>query len=147
MKGSSLTRISKPLAALLASLVLSLSACGDDDEAQTTVAGTEPDLERYCEIAQQLDAAGSDEFEALEQDPNATREDFEAAERSLVEDNEELLAEVEAVAPEEIQEDVEILIGGLQARAGLTDEGPPRSEELRAERAIGEFEKQNCQSP
>ncbi len=139
-------RLPPLLAVLLAALAALLVACGDDDGEDTTTAAAGPDVERYCEISAQMDAAGREEFEALEQDPNATQEDFATAERQLVEENEQLIAEVQEVAPEQIQGDLEVLIQGLEVRAGLTDVAPRPSEEREADRALSDFEKENCPS-
>jgi hypothetical protein len=129
-------------AALLGVAAILLAAgCGDADE---DTSGATVDIARYCEITQQLDEAGTEEFEELEQDPDATREDFEAAERRLYEENEDLIAEGQRVAPPEIQDELEILVAGLRSRAGLGDEAPDRADARAAERAIEKFEKENC---
>jgi hypothetical protein len=129
------------LAAGAFALALSLAACGDDDDEETTAA---VDVARFCEINQELNEAGTEHFEELEQDPEATREDFEAAERSFYEENEDLIAEGQRVAPPEIQDELEFLVAGLRFRAGLTDEKPDPAEVRAAERTINEFEKENC---
>ena len=136
------------IAALLAVLALAIpfAACGDDDEESggsdpTTVAS---DVERYCDITVELDQAGSEEFEALEEDPDATEADYEAAERNLIEDNTELLAEIAEVAPDEIRADVETVIAALEQRAGISDEEVPNAEVAAAEKNLKAFEAENC---
>jgi outer membrane PBP1 activator LpoA protein len=130
---------------LLAALLL--AGCGDDDDTTTPV-GTETvataDVERYCELSKELDAAGEEQFEALEQDPNATNEDFEEAEADLVESNEAQLEEIQQVAPPEIAADVGVLVAGLRARAGLEEGGPSEREQNQAEIRIDAFENDNC---
>ena len=81
-------------------------------------------------------------FEDLEKDPDATPKDFQAAERQLVDENEDSLDELQEVAPAEIKNDVAILVHALRARAGLEAEVPPDAEA--AETRITKFEKQNC---
>jgi hypothetical protein len=113
--------------------------CGDDDDDQTAAA----DLERFCALSEELDRAGADAFRELEQDPDATPEDFEAAERELVESHEAQIDELQEVAPPEIAEDARTLAEALRARAGLgakVDEGEAEAAEQRVQR----FEKQNC---
>ena len=141
-----MTRPSQALALVLTVLAGVLVACGDDGGGDGTTAAGGGDLERYCEISAELDAAGQEEFEALEKDPKATQEDFEAAERRLVEDNEELLEEIQSVAPAEIASDVKTQVEAVRARAGLTDGGPSGREEQEAELAINDFEQENCPS-
>jgi hypothetical protein len=136
-----MSRTPSILVAIIVALVLSLAACGDGDEDTNASTG---DVTRYCEIARELDRAGAEQFEELEQDPEATRADFEAAEARLYEENEDLIAEGQQVAPPEIQEDLDTLVTGLRARAGLTDQAPDPAELSSAERAVGRFEKDNC---
>ncbi len=132
------------LLAALAACALTLAACGDDDDDGAASTTASPDPARYCELSRELDEAGSEEFEALETDPDATREDFEAAERSLVETNEEALSEIQEVAPPEIQDEVATLISSLRARAGLGDEQLDRAAAADAEKAIAAYERENC---
>ncbi len=141
---SSSGRIAASAAVLL--LALALPACGDDEESTTSSeeSAAVPDLERYCELSLELDAAGEETFAELENDPDATRADFEQAEQELIEDNAANLDEIQSVAPDEIQADVETLIAGLQVRAGLASEGPPEEEAASAEERLDEFETANC---
>ena len=130
----------------IVALAIPLAACGDDDD------GTDPtsvasDVERYCEIVELLETAGEEEFRELEQDRNATEEDFEAAERSMFESNEELFDELTEVAPEEIRDDVQILIGGIRERAGLSGLEFSNREQNEAEQSIRSFERENCTEP
>ena len=97
------------LIALLA--VFAIAACGDDDDeaAETTASA---DVDRYCELTKQLDEAGSEAFRELEQDPKATEKDFEEAEADFVRQHQAELDELAEVAPEEIQDDVPVLVAG-----------------------------------
>lgn len=127
--------------ALAASSFLAIG-CGDDENgAGEDVAG--PDLERYCELSAELDRAGEEAFRDLENDPQATAEDFKAAERDLVEDNEEQLDEIVQAAPEEISQDAETLQASLRARAGLGGD-VDEAEAAAAEKRVQAFDKENC---
>ncbi len=141
-----MSRAPASLVALIAAVAASslmLFACGDDDGGGEEAGG--PDVERYCALSVELDEAGSEAFRELESDPEATKADFEAAEREFVESNEEKIDEVSEVAPEEISEDVTTLFASLRARAGL---GPEVDEaEVRAaEKRVQAFDKENCES-
>ena len=129
------------LLALLA--VLAIAACGgDDDEAADPTASA--DIGRYCELTKELDDAGSEAFRELEQDSEATQKDFEEAEADFVRQHEAELDELAEVAPEEIQDDVPVLLAGLRGRAGLEEQPPDDPELKKAEKAITRFERQNC---
>ena len=131
------------LICLLAALAAVAIGCGGDDgddESNDVTAGAE----RYCELTKELDAAGQEEFEALEDDPDATREDFEAAERALYEENEAQIEEAQEVAPPEIADDVEVLVEALRARAGLGGQVPANAGE--ADQRVQEYEAENCGS-
>jgi hypothetical protein len=122
-----------------------LAGCGDDaSDTSTTDAAAASDPARYCELTEELDAAGEEVFAPLEQDQNATREDFEQAEAQLVEENQDQLEEIQQVAPPEIQPDVETIVSALYVRAGLEGAGPSNSEVGAAEKRLDAFEKENC---
>ena len=130
------------LGSAFAAAVLLGFGCGGDEEGETETAPG-PDLARYCELSAEADRAGDAAFAGLESDPEATREDYEAAEREFVEDNQALLDELGEVAPVEISQDLEIMIAGIRARAGL---GPSvdEADAVPAEKRVQTFEKQNC---
>ena len=102
------------------------------------------DVGRYCELTKELDEAGQEAFRELEQDPNATEEQFEAVEREFVETNQERIDELVRVAPAEIKEDVGVLLAALRGRAG---QGPEvaESESEAAEQRVTAFEEENCE--
>ena len=64
--------------------------CGDDDDEEANV-------ERYCEIVQELDEAGSEAFAELEGDESATEEDFAEVERQFIEDHQDDFDELRGV--------------------------------------------------
>jgi len=122
-----------------------LVACGDDEEGGDATTASE-DLARYCELARQLDEAGSKTFKALEQDPKATPQDFAKAEADFVREINPQLDEIAEVAPEEIQEEAQVLVASVRARGGLEDQPPDEQEAQEAERTIQQFEKENCEA-
>jgi hypothetical protein len=129
--------------ALLALLGTPLAACGDDgtgEAGQATGQATEAvDSERYCMLVQQLDQSGEEIFaDVSEDDPAALM----AAERRLVEENQETLQQLEEAAPSEIAEDVATYTAGFRARA----QGEPYDEEAAsaAEERILAFEEGAC---
>jgi NTP pyrophosphatase (non-canonical NTP hydrolase) len=132
------------LVSFVLAIPLAVAACGDDDESGDA-GETTASVERYCEITAELDTLGEEEFEALEEDPNATPEDFEQAERRTVEENAELFDEIQAVAPEEIADEVDVLITGIRVRAGLSDEEVSDQAQNEAEKMINRFERENCE--
>ena len=128
------------LALLVASALTAVAVgCGEDGGDETAAA----DVERYCELTAELDRAGTKALAKLERDPEATDEDFERAERELVQSHEAEIEEVQDVAPSEIAESVRMQVRAIRARAGLSE--PVDEAEARvAERRVQQFEKQNC---
>lgn len=131
------------LALIVLPAVFAIAACGDDDDEAADTTGS-ADVGRYCELTTQLDEAGSEAFRELEQDPEATEEDFEEAEAEFVRQHEAELDELAAVAPEEIREDVSVVLAALRGRAGLEEQPPDDQEAKKAERALTRFERENC---
>ena len=74
-------------------------------------------LERYCALVQALDAAGTDAFAELEADESATDEDYAEVERQFIEDHQDEFDELREVAPQEIADDVNVLLDALKERA------------------------------
>jgi hypothetical protein len=144
-------RYARPFAALIVALALGvpLAACGDDEDDNGNgeqVAGA--DLERYCELSNDLDQAGTEQFSQLENDPNATDADFEALERQFIAEHEAEIDELPEVAPDEIAADVEILIAQLRGRAepgeGPAEGDTDEAEAAAAEERVNRFEEENC---
>lgn len=131
--------------AVAALLVLGVAACGggDGDGGETTAAA---DLDRYCELTQQLDQAGTEAFEALEQDPKATRKDFEQAEADFLREHEPEFEEIVQVAPKEIQDEVRVLLAATRGRAGLEEQPPNKQDEQTAQQTVQQFERENCEA-
>jgi hypothetical protein len=131
--------------AVAALLLLAVAGCGGDDGngGETTAAA---DLDRYCELTQQLDQAGTEAFRELEQDPEATREDFEQAEADFVREHDAELDEIVEVAPAEIQDEIQVVIAATRGRAGLEEQPPAKQDERVAERTVQRFERENCEA-
>jgi hypothetical protein len=93
--------------AIALTATLALAACGDEDSPSTSARATAPpaagDLERYCALTREMDAAGTKFFARLEESKNATAADFEAAERRFVERFAPQFEEIQRVAPAEIR--------------------------------------------
>lgn len=118
--------------------VTAIAACGDDDDA-------EGDVERYCEILDELEVRGNEIFEGLESDPDASDEDFEAAERDFVESSEDEFEELVETAPEDLREDVRTVLDGIRQRGGLeVDNEVSEEEEAAADEQVRAFAEAEC---
>ena len=112
-------------------------ACGDDDDEASSV-------ERYCELVQELDEAGSEAFADLEEDESATEEDFAEAERQFVEDHQDDFDELREVVPDEIADDIDVLLAAQEERAAGGEQEEVSDEVVAAEERVGAFEEANC---
>ncbi len=134
------------LVAVLAAATLVLAACGGDDETGTTAA-SRPDLERYCEVVAELDRSSAAIFNEIEQGGVPSNEELAAAQLRVLEENEDLIAELEAVAPDEIRADVELSIESARDRAEAGDASQPPKEVADAGIRLQEFRRDNCPRP
>ena len=141
-------RHSALITAVIASLVL--AACGDDENdtraasATTTVAAAAGDADRYCALTRELDREGERFFASIGED--ARPEEYEAAERRFITRFAGKLDELEQAAPREIDEDVDVLLAGQRARAGLTSGNVDEAKASAAEERIRAWEKRNCEA-
>jgi hypothetical protein len=129
-------------------LAVALGACSDDgdsssdsssDESATDEA-VEPDLDRYCALADDLAERSS---EALADATNP--EEFDDARVDFVEDYAELLDEQVAVAPNEIADDAELRLDVLRRDiAGDEISVDEREELVEANERLMAFEDENC---
>jgi hypothetical protein len=122
-----------------------LSACGGDDANNNDRAQTaDGDVQRYCTLTKELDAAGEKFFSGLERE-DASAEEFEAAERRFVERHSGDLDELRRAAPARLKPDVDKLVAGMRRRAGLkpTIEVSERDASA-AEGRIQAFERRGC---
>ena len=139
-----MTRLGTKCIGGLAILAIVAAGCGDDDDGEGV--GDGGDLERYCELVDELDAAGTEMFAPLEADENATEEDFEEAERQFVEDHEDDFDELREVVPDEIADDIEVLLDAQDERASGGDQEETSDEAATAEERVEAFETANCDS-
>lgn len=106
--------------------------------------GPDANVERYCALVQELDEAGADAFAELEADESATDEDFAAAERQFIEDHQDKFDELRDIAPEEIANDVDVLLAAQEQRAAGGEQEDVAPEVAAAEERIGAFEDEHC---
>lgn len=126
---------------IVMALALGLTACGDDGGGGGAASGPDPD--RYCELVEVLEKAGSEAFDEVESDENATDEDFAAASKAFTESVKDEFDELIKVAPADISDDVKTLIASIRGRAGLGDEVDDK-EASAAEERITAWEEENC---
>ena len=126
-------------------VAVGVAACGDDEPARTepaaATAAETGDVKRYCELTAELDAVGEQIFADMPEE--ATPEDAMQREQQLVAQSAPQMEELVEVAPEEIAEDVSVLLDGLRARAA-TGEDPDQETASAAEERILAFEEENC---
>lgn len=121
----------------LALVAVVATGCGDDDDAGG-------DVERYCELVDELDQAGSEFFAALEEDESATDEDYADAEQQFIDDHADDFEELRDVAPAEIADDIDVLLTAQEQRAAGGDQEEASEEAAAAEERVVSFEDANC---
>jgi hypothetical protein len=126
---------------LCAAVAVGLVACGDDDDSSTAAA---PDLDRYCELVVELDAASSAVFGELEQDQELSEADIAEAQQQVLDENADLIEELERVAPDEIRDDVELSIESTRARAEEDVTDIPEDDVVDANLRLQKFRRQEC---
>ena len=80
-------------------MLLGAAGCGDDDDSSAS-----GDVDRYCELTAELEAAGDTAFEEAGEDADEI-----AVLTAFFEENESRFEELREVAPSEISDDVETL--------------------------------------
>jgi hypothetical protein len=126
---------------LSAALAIGVVACGDDDDASTAAA---PDLDRYCELVDELDAASAAIFGEFEGDAQLSEADIAEAQQRFFDENEDQIEELERVAPNEIRDDVELSIESTRARAEEEDTDIPEQDVVDANLRLQEFRRNEC---
>jgi len=116
-------------AGLLAALVLAagLTACGDDDDpavgeasgsASDAESGAEGDLATYCEKTAAIETIGEPEVDF----ETASEDEVAAAVKSFVEEKmQPLAADIDASAPDEIREEIDVLVAAVDELAETGD--------------------------
>ncbi|MGH3361120.1 MAG: hypothetical protein ACRDOM_01555 [Nocardioides sp.] len=117
------------------------ASAGESADASSRTAG-QYDAKPYCELTEQLEAAGEEAFSDLGR--NATAAQFRAAERSFVLDNQDLLGSLTGAAPAHLADEIETFLSGMRQRGGLEDSGVSQREATDAEKRILTFEKSHC---
>jgi hypothetical protein len=125
---------------LCATLAVGPAACGDDEDSTAAA----PDLDRYCELVVELDAASSAVFGELEQDQDLSDADIAGAQQQVLDENAGLIGELERVAPNEIRDDVEVSIESTRTRAEQEDTEIPEQDVVDANLRLQEFRRQEC---
>lgn len=134
------------ITALALAAALGISACGEDQQPQTTSAKLETtaDADRYCALVEEMDAAGSEFFAELEADAGATAADYEQAERDFLAQHAAEFSDLEQAAPAAIKSDVTTLLRAQRERSGLEATTTPRAETTKAEKRVRVFEQREC---
>lgn len=132
----------RTIGTLALTTALLTGACGDDggeEGGQATGQAGGGDPQRYCQLVEQLDAAGEAIFVDVAQDDPAA---LMAAEQRLVEENGGTLDQLVESAPPEIAGDVAVYTAGFRARA----QSEPYDEEAAgaAEERILAYEEGAC---
>lgn len=140
---------------LIPAVVLLAAGCGNEDTSPTSASDSTPtpasdsatdtapyDPQLFCSTTLELERAGEKNFSSL--DRNSTEEEYEAAERTFVLDNAELLDTFVSAAPTDLADEIDTFLTAMRQRAGLADESVTQREATRAEKAILAFENQHC---
>ncbi len=128
---------------------LALAACGGDDEttASTTTAASNPDVDRYCEVVTELDQNSADVFDELGEEGVPSEQQLVDAQLKVLNDNADLIAELQEVAPTEISDDLQLSIDSARERAEAGDPSQPPQDVVDAGLRLQEFRKDNCPKP
>ena len=103
-------------------------ACGGDDDDEAS------NVERYCELVQELDNSGSEAFADIEEDESATEEDFAEAERQFVEAHQDDFDELREVSRRtEYADDIDVLLAAQEERAAGGEQEEVSDEVVAAE--------------
>lgn len=136
----------KTITALGLAAAFGVTACGETEQSQ--IASARPaiaaDADRYCSLAKEMDAAGTEFFAKLEADDGATEADYEKAERDFLARHAAQFSEIERAAPAAIKSDMTILLRAQRERSGLETSRTPQADATAAEKRVRAFEKREC---
>lgn len=122
--------------ALVGVLAIVGGACSDDGDGGDV--GLSADEARYCELTDEVEAAGEEAFSSLGED--ASDEETAVAQKALIEDVDDELDEMVEVAPDEIAADVEAFVEFFRASMRGQDTEQVSDEEVLA------WEEEHCPS-
>lgn len=145
-----------PRLILSSAAVLLVAACSGNSSSDTgepppqtgaIATGSSPtsrpyDAEPYCDLIQQLEAAGEKAFAKLGQ--KATPAQYRAAERNFVLGSQDLLGGLVGAAPSHLTDELDTFLAAMRQRGGLEDSGVSQREATAAEKRILAFEKRHC---
>jgi hypothetical protein len=140
------TRLIACLAAT-AVVALALSACGGGDDSSTSTTALKPDVDRYCQLLQELTDNTNKAYNDLQTslpDTTPTPDQLAATQRQINEDNADLINELRQVAPTAIQDDFNLSADSSIERANAGDAGKPSQDVVDAGLRLAKFAKQNC---
>lgn len=116
-------------------------ASGGAEEGGAAAVAGGPDVDRYCELKQQLDRAGADFFR---EQRDVSRQEFQRAGREFLREQAAPLEELQQVAPGGIQDDIRIFVQSARAFLGGAEAGPAPSRGRAAERRLASFDRKSC---
>ena len=135
--------------ALSATAALAIAACGGDDDSGTSAdstTGSQPNVERYCELVAQLDQISTDLFSKLD-DTSPTKAELAAAQLQILNENADLISQIEAAVPDEIRDDFMLSEQSARQRAEAGDASVPPKDVVDANLRLRKFRVQNCPQP
>ena len=123
--------------ALVTAAAMALASCSDDNKIPAS--SNSP----YCKLVLDLEGDASEAYAKVREDPNATAEDYAAADEAFVEKHQDDVDAIEAAAPKEIQDDVATVLAA--ERAAEVDTASAESAEVQeARERIEAFEEEHC---
>jgi hypothetical protein len=133
--------------ALSATAALAIAACGDDDNTSAdSTTGSQPNVQRYCELVGQLDQISTDLFSKLD-DTSPTKAELAAAQLKILNENADLISQIEAAVPDEIRDDFMLSEQSARQRAEARDASVPPKDVVAANLRLRKFRVQNCPQP
>lgn len=139
--------------AAVAAAALAFAGCGGDDGdsaaqqsqsggGQATQAAQDGDVERYCQLARQLERNAEQHFSRLGEGTSPT--EFRTAHVEFIEANQETIRAIPQAAPAQIRDKIETTLAGMRQQAGEQVDVSEADIEA-ADRKLKAFEQQRCQ--